>query len=555
MLPSDHHMHIADSIDGISRRKFLAGSIAGVTGAAALATVGCGGGNSSSNTATATQPQGTNGSPNAQSTATQQAKQGGTWNQGAGGNIALATLPFQEAGTLSTGGSAAANPPGLVWGQLVRIADDKLDFIPDHAKEWQLASDGTSIKFVIRNDIYFHSGRQFTTKDIAFGLEQLKNPKWAGGTTYNLNPVASYNVIDDFTMEWMLKPNTPTVLPFMSVFRMVDQDTFDQIPKGVLNGTGAFKWTSFDPVRGATLQAYDKYHLGRPFLDKIQVTIFADATALATALETGEIDDSQLSPEQAVRFYSNSKFDAVKLPAGSGMTPITCRTDLDPTKDKRVRQAIGFLLDRKHYQDLGFLAKDDELGRLPWPTVSPAYDKALDQPVFDPSRAKTLLKEAGFPNGLSTPIKLDTLPIRAYAPAIAQLLQQQGKEVGLNFVFEPLEYNSMLDRFYKGQLDNLWVGFGDASSGLSPAAAIRASSTIGNDVITHASDPTWVAARDAIRNGASTPDAYKQFNNAYLDQSLQFPLSRAVPVDFQSKNIHISRNYLGGTNYYKVWKG
>jgi peptide/nickel transport system substrate-binding protein len=255
-------------------------------------------------------------------------------------------------------------------------------------------------------------------------------------------------------MQWEFSRANPTVMEFMSLFRMVDMETFDQISTGKLLGTGAFKWTSFDPVKGATLEAYDKYHLGRPLLDKIQYTVFADAAALAIALETGQIDNSALVPEEAVRFYDNKKFQVVKL-AANGMTPITFRTDLAPTQDKRVRQAIGFLLDRERYQQENFIAKFDELGRLPWPTVSPAYDKELDKPIYDRARAKELLKHAGFPNGISTPIKIDALPIRACSPAIAQLLQQEGREVGLKFEFAPLEYNAMLDQYYQGKLDNV----------------------------------------------------------------------------------------------------
>ncbi len=519
-----------------------------MTGAAALSLVGCGGDDDNKSSTT----PGSGGAQSTQPAATSAAKpkQGGTWKRGAGGNIALASLPYQEAGTLAGGGNVAASGTGLVWGQLIRMSQDKLSWEPDHAKEWKLADDGKSIKFTIRDDITYHSGRKFTTKDIAFGLEQLKDPKWKSAATANLNPVSEYNIIDDYTMEWTFKTANPTVFEFMGLFRLADQDTFDQIAKGTLIGTGAFKWKSFDPVKGATLEANESYHLGRPLLDKIEYTIFADAAALAIALETGQVDNSALSAEESLRFYDNKDFRTVKLQAGTGMTPITIRTDLDPLQDKRVRQAIGFLLDRARYQEESFVGKFDELGRLPWPSFSPAYDKELDKPIYDRNRAKDVLKEAGFPNGVPTPIKINTLPIRAYSPAIAQLLQQEGKEVGLKFEFVPLEYNAMLDRFYQGKLDNLWIGFGDSASPLSPAAHLRVSATIGNDTIHHYQDPQWVAARNAVANGGTD---YKTFNDAYLDGAFQFPLSRSVPVDFEGKRIHMVRSFLGEPVYHKVW--
>lgn len=538
----------------LNRRKFLSGTGAAIAGASALTLVGCGddddeegngggGGTTPGASATsgATQPAAT--------ATTAPAKTGGTWNRGAGNNIALASLPFQEAGTLAGGGNAAAAGGGLVWGNLVRMAVDKLEWEPDHAKEWQIAADKKSMKLVLRDDIKYHSGRPFTTKDVAFNLDQLKNDKWKSAATYNYNPVVDYKIVDDYTMEWTLNPDIPTVMEFMSLFRLADMDTFDQIATGKLVGTGAFKWVNFDPVRGASLEAYEDYHFGRPLLDKIEYTIFADAAALAIALETGQIDDSALSAEEAERFYDNKDFTTVKLPPGGGTTPMTIRADLEPLTDPRVRQAIGFLLDRERYQEENFVGRFDELGRLPWTSISPAYDAELDKPIYDPQRAKDLLKEAGFPNGISTPIKLNTLPVRAYSTAIAQLLQQEGKEVGLNFEFVPLEYNAMLDRFYQGTMDNLWLGFGDSGTTLSPTAHVRVSATMGNDRIHHYSDPAWVAARDGLAKGGSD---YAAYNKAYLDGAFQHVLSRGVGVTFESGRVTIARDFLGGVIYHKV---
>lgn len=535
----------------LNRRKFLTGTGAALVGASALPLVGCGdddddddtGGNGGGGTTpSATQPS-TGNTP-------EPGKQGGTWNRGAGNNIALASLPFQEAGTLAGGGNAAAAAGGLVWGNLVRMAEDKLEWEPDHAKEWEISSDKKTLKLVLRDDISYHSGRKFTTKDVGFNLDQLNNDKWKSAATYNFNPVTSYNIIDDYTMEWTLSADVPTVMEFMSLFRLADMDTFDEITTGKLIGTGAFKWIDFDPVRGASLEAYEGYHLGRPLLDKIEYTIFADAAALAIALETGAIDDSALSAEEAERFYDNKDFETVKLPPGGGMTPITFRTDLDPLTDARTRQAIGYLLDRERYQEENFVGRFDELGRLPWPSFSPAYDAELDKPIYDPQRAKDILREAGFPNGLPSPVKINTLPVRAYSSAIAQLLQQEGREVGINFEFVPLEYNAMLDRFYQGTMDNMWVGFGDSGSPLSPAAQVRISATIGNDRIHHYTDPAWVAARDAIAAGG---EDYATFNKEYLDGTFQLPLARSVGVNFESSRVHIVRNFLGGVVYHKTW--
>lgn len=541
------------------RRSFLSTAAAGVAGAAAFGLVGCGdddddssSGSSSAGGASPTTVQ--NVAPGQQTVAPTPSatiKKGGTWKRGAGGNIALASLPYADAGTLAGGGNAAAREPGLIYGNLVRFDDKEVKALPDHAKEWEIAKDGMSIKFSIRNDIFWHSGRQFTTKDIAFNLEEVKKDKWKTSVSARVNPVTEYQVVDDFTMVWKFARPNPPVIDFMATFRFADQDTIDKIASGTLIGTGAFKWTKFDPVKGATLEAHDKYHLGRPYLDKIEYTIYADAAALAIALETGEIHDSALSAEESTRFYDNKKFATVTLPASGGTTPMGIRTDLEPLKDKRIRQAIGFLLDRERYQKESFVGKFDELGRLYWPKFSPAYDKELDKPIYDRQRAKDLIKEAGFPNGVPTTIKMDTLPIRAYSPAIAQLLQQEGKEVGLKIEFEPLEYNNMLDRYYKSQLDNMWIGFGDSGSALSPATSLLFN-TLTDGAVVNYTDPEYLAARKAIVEGGTD---YARYNKAFLDGAFAHVLARPIGVNFESKDIHYSRNVLGWTNYHTTWLG
>ncbi|MCC7366547.1 MAG: ABC transporter substrate-binding protein [Dehalococcoidia bacterium] len=536
----------------LRRRGFLTGSAAAAMGAAALPLVGCGdddddGGGDPTETTTAVAP----GQQTATATASVQVKKGGTWIRGAGGNIALASLPYMDAGTLAGGGNAAAREPGLIWGNLVRFGKTEVKHEPDHAKEWELSPDGKSMRFVLRDDIYYHSGRQFTTKDIAFNLEEVKKDKWKTSVMARLNPVAEYKIVDDFTMEWtLIRPNAP-VLDFMAVFRCADMDTIEEIAAGKLVGTGAFKWSNYDPVKGATLEANERYHLGRPHLDKIEYIIFADAAALAIALETGQILDSALSAEESIRFYDNDDFNTVTLPGSGGTTPMGMRTDLDPLKDKRVRQAIELLLDRERYREENFVGRFDELGRLPWPTFSPAYDAELDKPVYDPQKAKDLMREAGLASGITTTVKMNTLPIRPYSPAIAQLLQQEAREIGIKIEFEPLEYANMLDRYYKGALDNVWIGFGDSGSPLSPGTSLLFA-TLTDGAVTHYDDPEYLAARKAIVEGGTD---YKRFNQAYLDGAFAPVIARPVGVNFEAPEIHIARNVLGWVDYHEVWIG
>lgn len=536
------------------RRNFLRGSSFAGAGLATAALVGCGNdddddnGNGQTPADGETPQNGTTPEPAATDEAPAE-RPGGTWRRGAGGNIALTGLPYIDAGTLAGGGNAALRSEGLLFGTLVRIAEGSLDFEPDHADEWEWSSDRQSITFHLRDDIYWHSGRQFTADDVAFNLEEIKKERWATGHAARLNPLTGYEVIDPQTIRFDLIRPDAMVMEFASKFRLADMETIDQIENGVIVGTGAFKLERLEPIQGATLVANERYHFGQPLLDTIEYTIFDDPAALAIALETGEIDDSELSSEEAVRFYDDDRFETVLLPPSGGTTPIGFRTDMPPVDDPRVRQAIGFLLDRTRYQEDEFVGRFDELGRLYWSDFSPAYDAELDEPIYDPDRARDLLRDAGYPNGISEPIIINTLPIRPYSPAIAQLLQQEGREVGLNIEFAPLEYSDMLDRYYNANLDHMWLGFGDSGSPLSPAASLLFN-TLTDGAVTRYDNPEYLEARQAILEGS---DDYDRFNQAFIDGAFAHVISRQVYVNFESERIHYVRNGLGGAVWHKTW--
>lgn len=538
---------------GFSRRTLLRGGAATGLGFASLPLVGCGNdddddGNDNGNGADPTQANG-NGTDPTQANGNGDPQAGGTWQRGAGANISLEGLPYIWAGNLYQGGNAALRFQGLIWGTLVRPSETESDFEPDHAESWEWSEDRESITFTLREDIEFHSGRQFTAEDVAFNLDQIEDPRWETGHAARLNPVDNYEVVDDFTIRLNLVRPDALALEFANTLLIADRESIDDISDGVLVGTGAFEMDSYSAVQGATLVANPNYHLGAPLLDSIEYTIYDDPAALAIALESGEIHDSQLAEEEAQRHYDSGDFNVVELPPTGGVIPIGMRADIPPTDNKLVRQAIGMLLDRERYQDEGFLGARGQLGRLYWSPDSPAYDAELDEPIYDPQRASDLLAEAGFADGLPDPVVINTLPPRPYSPAIAQLLQQEGQDVGIDFQFEPLDYDNMLDRYYAGDLDNMWVGFGDSGSILSPGASLLFN-TLTDGAVCNYDDPDYLAAWDDLASGG---DDYDTYNELFIDGAFNHVLERPVGVNFERDSIHYTRDFMGQPVWHKMW--
>ncbi|MGI8549705.1 MAG: ABC transporter substrate-binding protein [Dehalococcoidia bacterium] len=121
----------------------------------------------------------------------------------------------------------------------------------------------------------------------------------------------------------------------------------------------------------------------------------------------------------------------------------------------RVRQAIGYLIDRQRFIDTILFGFGDATD-LPWPLDSPANAPGLAQQYsFDPQKAKSLLAAAGVSSGSSTDITVSQLYTSAQEQAT--LLQQAPTSVGINAMITKLEHAQYLPILTSGGFKCLWA--------------------------------------------------------------------------------------------------
>ncbi len=284
------------------------------------------------------------------------------------------------------------------------------------AKEDVVSGGGLVHTFKLRDDAYFHNGRKMTADDVIWSYNRIMDgTKAYPGARFvrviegaaavekgQAKEISGLKKIDDFTLEMKLTEKVDPGFYFFTALTSIypadeaAKESFIQKPIGL----GPFKFVEHVPGSRIVLERWDRFYKpGKPYADKVIVSIMGEAAARDVAFRNKEIDTSVLGPAQYVAYQSDADLKGTIVEVAEvftrymGMNP-----SFKPFTDKRVRQAINYAIDTDLI--INKLVKGKAYRATSWlPLTSPAYDKAMKPYPYDPAKAKQLLAEAGYPQG------------------------------------------------------------------------------------------------------------------------------------------------------------
>jgi peptide/nickel transport system substrate-binding protein len=382
------------------------------------------------------------------------------------GAFASTTRAQAAAGTLRVGWTAPtkldpalfADGPDIsigvaIYDYLITL-DQKSALVPSLAKEWKVSADGKEYTITLQSGVKFHDGSDFTSEDVKFTFERLMDEKVGSGARGLYTGIASITAVDPTTVKFTLKEPSAIFLATLADYHaaILKKGTTD--PATAMNGTGPFTKVSVDLTSRAEFAANPNYwRKGEPKVAKLEMTFVKDTRDLIPALRGGQLDFVARLP---IESFNELKADA-NLTTGSLATNqfslVRIRADRKPGSDVKVRQALRLAIDRDAinkavFDGLALPGNDSPVG--------PLYGDLIDATVVAPKRdvaaAKKLLEEAGFKDGLS--LKFIVPAGEQNADELAQVLQAQWKEAGINVEITQIEQN-----VYYGddKSDNFWL--------------------------------------------------------------------------------------------------
>jgi len=339
--------------------------------------------------------------------------------------------------------------------------------------------------FKLLDNVYFHHGKKLSTDDVIWTFTRIMDgSKGFPGARYVRNikgavevekgqakEIAGLKKIDDLTFEMTLTEKSDPGFMFMagttSIYPSDIGGNADYITKP--SGLGPFKFVEHIPGSRLVGDKWEKYYKpGKPYADRIVISIMGEAAARDVAFRNKEIDVSILGPTQYVAYRADPELSknilevAEVFTRNMGMNP-----SFKPFADKRVRQAINHAIDTDLI--IKRLVKDKAFRATGWlPLTSPAYDKSLQPYAFDQAKAKQLLVDAGYPDGFE--FEWTATSNESWGIPIVEAVIPMLAKVGVKVKIKPVEGAVLAETIRKGDFQAyIWSN----ATGPDPLTAMK----------------------------------------------------------------------------------
>jgi peptide/nickel transport system substrate-binding protein len=329
---------------------------------------------------------------------------------------------------------------------LVRFPPGSIDpakLEADLAEKWESSSDGRTWTFHLRHGAQFHGGfGELTADDVVFSLKKASDAK-SSAFSSELRPFQTIEAVDPYTVRLVLKDNVPSVLGILTNYaqgfivskKAVEQrgDDFKRNPIG----TGPFAFASVSPNQSLELVAHDGYFRGAPKIKKISYRFIPSDASRDLAFQNGELDINYGRADQAwvnrTKGLPHTVVDVFE-PAEEGQLHLNMT--VKPLDDIRVRQAIAYAINRPELvRWRGADVSREAQSVVPRGYLGFTADNGLV--ANNVEKAKALLKEAGYPDGVTIKMVQSQLPEMLTA---AQVFQAQMKRAGINLDLQVVEH-------------------------------------------------------------------------------------------------------------------
>ena len=344
------------------------------------------------------------------------------------------------------------------------------DLIDAVASHHELSGGGTVYTFTLRDGVKFHNGEAVSVDDVVWSIERCAAADGEGTPLVEaFSNIQSVEAPDDKTVVITLKaPDNEFLASLTTAILPADYDGQDTAPVG----TGPFRFVSRAAGDSVVLERFDEYWGEKPALRTVTFKIFESGDALVLALLTGT-QAAQLGDSFQILNGTMNLVQALYLNNAE-----------KPLDDVRVRQALCWAVDKHQVIELVSDGTGTALGSSMYPAFGKYFDDSLtDYYTQDLEKAKSLLTEAGYPDGFDLTI---TVPSN-YQPHIdtAQVLVEQLKAVGVNAQIELVDWGTWVSRVYVDRNYQSTVVGVDASSMTARAMLERFTSTYGKNFVNY----------------------------------------------------------------------
>ncbi|KAB7790233.1 ABC transporter substrate-binding protein [Bifidobacterium leontopitheci] len=360
------------------------------------------------------------------------------------------------------------------------VVDNSGNVKPDLAEKWDISSDGLTYTYHLRKGLKFSDGSPLTAKDVAFTLTLLNDPAYSGGADFtnigikgvdeykngNAKSISGIKVVDDQTITIETTKVNPLALQTLGGSVLSKAYYGKDYKKGKLDylkdlyskpmGDGPYQLSKYVDGQEIRYKANKYYYGGKPKIENLIFKVTSKDTALAN-FQNGETDDDSFTPDQDnLDQLKSFGFATIRESTVPDISEIWLNNKNDILKDKKVRQALVYGLDRQQIVDVQLKGFGQVANVYAAPTQWSYTEKGVPTYKYNADKAKKLLDEAGWREGSDgirvkdgKKLTLRYLTSKSDDPVVP-IATENYKAIGVNFQPEVLDGDTIIQRWTQG---------------------------------------------------------------------------------------------------------
>jgi peptide/nickel transport system substrate-binding protein len=317
--------------------------------------------------------------------------------------------------------------------------------------EFEKALSDTQWEFKLRKGVRFHNNEIMTAEDVKYSLERVLDQKKKSPQYGNIRAIKEVRVVDPETVHIITDKPFPLLLERLVFFPIVPKKHIEAVGDQAFGttapvGTGPWKFVEWKHDQMIRLVAFEQHWRGRPPFKHLIFRAIPEVSTQVAEIKTGGVD--------LIRNVSADLVPELKThpQAYISSTPIlrVHSVELDmrgpPFDKKAVRQAANYAMDKQTIIQKLMAG----LGKQVATTVQPqafGFDPEVKPYPYDPKKAKELLAQAGYPNGVDITLHSSYVEFRPVFEAICQMLS----EVGIRTTAKVWDPGPAWNKFFQGE--------------------------------------------------------------------------------------------------------
>lgn len=352
-----------------------------------------------------------------------------------------------------------------MYDTLLVFSPDGTELLPSLVTSWEIVDELTYV-YQLRDDVTFWDGKPMTVDDVVFSLNRIKDPATAANTAFLFANVASIEATGEW--EFTVKLSSPDALwkyvPATVAGQVVEKayveekgDSFGTAEGGTM-ATGPYMFESWVSGSQFTYKKNPNYWDKEATLlfDEVDVVIMTDATALAVAAASGQVDMVINFNTDNMNQYKNSENLEVIYSEGPNNSFIAMNNQRAPFDDVNVRKAVACAIDEASITtttkaEYGAPAKalDFDVDVMGFETEDwNALSDSLTSYSYNVEKAKEYLAQSAYPDGFTCNFLCSSGNTR-----VAEIVQFNLKELNINVEIVPLTASELLSYVYGSVTD------------------------------------------------------------------------------------------------------